>query len=97
MAAGRLPAPGTEYGPCEPTRGKNGIMLTCGHSDCSMTRVQAASACVRCGKPIGYEVRFYSLSNEDGLAHAVCVEEETDHDYAQRLIREHRGSTVGEE
>lgn len=64
MAAGRLPAPGTDLGPCaEP----------CQHVDCAETRRMAESACEDCGKPIGYDVRFYNTG--PGLIHASCLED----------------------
>lgn len=64
MAAGSLPAPGTEYGPCT---------KDCVHRDCMETRVQAATWCRDCGEPIGYNRAFYKDS--DGfLTHAECLE-----------------------
>jgi len=51
MGYGHLPSPGTKYGPCTGA---------CEHRDCALTRSQAASACPHCGKPIGYDVAFYS-------------------------------------
>lgn len=59
MAAGRLPAPGTQYGPCEGS---------CQHIDCAATRAQAASLCTICGTPIGYEVRFYDTRTRQKFA-----------------------------
>jgi hypothetical protein len=65
MAAGRLPVPGSEFGPCpEP----------CQHIDCAATREDAAQVCRICDKPIGYEVRFYQSAGQ--LVHAACLEEE---------------------
>lgn len=71
MAAGRLPAPGTEYGPCADA---------CAHRDCASTRKQAESACRFCDRPIGYEVRFYvdpEHEEQPGrrYVHARCLEE----------------------
>jgi hypothetical protein len=65
MAAGTLPKPGTHAGPC---------LGVCEHTDCAATRRDAESPCSICGKPIGYDRRFYH--DESGLVHAVCVEEE---------------------
>jgi hypothetical protein len=36
----------------------------------------AESLCIFCGKPIGYETRFYESS--DGFMHAQCEEERVD-------------------
>lgn len=63
MAAGRLPAPGTEYGPCaEP----------CQHRDCAESRRGAEYLCGYCSQPIGYDVRFYQY--DKALTHALCEE-----------------------
>ena len=69
MAAGTLPEPGTEYGPCaEP----------CKHTDCAATRRTAESACRYCGDPIGYERRYYLALGANAQTgpweHASCVE-----------------------
>lgn len=75
MAAGALPRPGTKYGPCD---------APCAHTDCASVRAQADSPCTYCGKPIGYETRFYDerspeqrqrYVNNVGYAHATCVED----------------------
>lgn len=69
MAAGILPTPGTEHGPCEGG---------CEHTDCARTREWAAIACAHCQEPIGYGIRFYRTDTRDGapvLAHATCEEE----------------------
>jgi hypothetical protein len=63
MAAGTLPRPGTEYGPCEDD---------CEHTDCEATKTQAANECPLCHIQIGYGIRFYQ--RDDGLVHARCVE-----------------------
>lgn len=74
MAACRLPAPGTELGPCE---------KQCTHRDCAATREDAGRRCDRCGKPIGYEIRYYDVSSRAAqagqrlLAHASCEEDDT--------------------
>lgn len=72
MAAGTLPAPGTEYGPCEPKNSGRGMQLTCGHVDCEATRRQAAAACRLCGAPIGYDRRYFVDDHEP--VHASCLE-----------------------
>lgn len=61
MAAGTLPAPGTEYGPCADT---------CEHSDCAQTREMAGTTCRLCPEAIGYETAFFR--EDEGLVHAVC-------------------------
>ena len=64
MAAGRLPFPGTEFGPC---------VEECKHLDCAETRRMATSVCHYCQTEIGYDKRFYL---EDGqFVHAACLEE----------------------
>jgi hypothetical protein len=73
MAAGVLPAPGEQYGPC--------VDEKCVHTDCAATRAMATGLCSICGEPIGYGVRFYSQSdNPDPQAcdHAACVESQLD-------------------
>lgn len=75
MAAGRLPAPGTEFGPCiVPTPDGKGSDA-CGHTDCAATRAEAATICRFCGKEIGYETRFYIESDTRQLVHADCLED----------------------
>jgi hypothetical protein len=74
MAAGRLPEPGTEFGPCE---------HDCEHKDCAETVAMAASICWRCERPIGFKRRFYRMqdgseagaSGESYLVHAGCEED----------------------
>ncbi len=67
MAAGTLPEPGTEYGPCaEP----------CKHTDCAATREMVTATCRFCLEPIGYDRRFYREGNGSGLVHASCLEDE---------------------
>ena len=67
MAAGTMPAPGTEYGPCEPV---------CKHLDCAATREYAESLCRFCGLRIGYETRYYAPY---GIPeHAKCAEEDAE-------------------
>lgn len=70
MAAATLPKPGTEYGPCA---------KECEHTDCAHTRRMAKSTCTICGKPIGYDTRFYRSKDGDPTDgpwdHARCVED----------------------
>jgi len=69
MAAGRLPTPGTEYGPCADT--------TCQHLDCKATRQLAERVCKYCLEPIGYERGFYILGgrNHEDAVHSACYED----------------------
>lgn len=64
MAAGRLSAPGTKYGPCE---------KECGHKDCAETRSMAQVVCHYCEEPIGYERGFYKSDGD--LVHSSCLED----------------------
>lgn len=64
MAAGILPAPGTEVGPC---------VKKCRHIDCQETRERAASRCLYCRKPVGFDVLVYQ--HGDYTVHARCHEE----------------------
>lgn len=66
MAAGTLPGPGTQAGPC---------VLECRHEDCAETRRMAAAPCAVCGKRIGYDTRFYQRGDSGELVHAECVEQ----------------------
>lgn len=68
MAAGMLPRPGTEVGPCEGD---------CEHVDCAETVAMASGRCSYCAKPIGYQVRFYRRPDVPMPAcdHAACVED----------------------
>lgn len=69
MAAGRLPAPGTPFGPCTDP---------CQHIDCAATRRDAASLCRICTREIGYETRFYAeYTSTRQLVHAACLEDTT--------------------
>ena len=71
MGWGTLPAPGTEYGPCE---------ADCQHRDCASGRTMLASKCRLCGEQIGPDRPFYrdddAPAPEGGwpyaLVHAVC-------------------------
>lgn len=66
MAAGVLPAPGTEYGPCDTPE--------CGHRDCEATRETAVSLCSWCDEPIGYDTRYYHGDSPGDYVHALCEE-----------------------
>ncbi len=67
MAAGILPSPGTELGPCKDA---------CEHRDCATTREMAGSVCHWCAKEIGYDVRFYQMdSASKKYVHASCEED----------------------
>lgn len=68
MAAGRLPAPGTDLGPC---------VGNCLHTDCAATRAQAHEICHFCRNQIGYETRFYVEATTRQLVHAACLEDTT--------------------
>lgn len=63
MAAGSLPAPGSEMGPC--------LDENCGHRDCKATREMAAQDCTICGGIIGYNARFFR-DNDGGEQHEKC-------------------------
>lgn len=68
MAAGTLPVPGSQYGPC---------LEVCEHRDCAQTRQMAATLCVDCSQPIGYDRAFYQRSDDwRFLVHAYCAEVE---------------------
>lgn len=67
MAAGMLPKPGSQHGPCvEP----------CKHTDCALTRQMAATPCGICGDAITYDRPFYDERDgaARGLVHAMCLE-----------------------
>jgi hypothetical protein len=74
MAAGVLSPPGTKVGPC---------LEPCKHRDCAETRRMAESACTICGKPIGYDTRFYR-DDTDSYVHAVCFERDEREKRSQR-------------
>ncbi len=69
MAAGRLPPPGSEYGPCEDQ--------TCKHIDCAETRRMAASVCRFCKQIVGYERGFY-CEQDGSFVHSSCLEDAID-------------------
>lgn len=64
MAAGIIARPGTKAGPCKGT---------CKHLDCAETRARAASKCLYCRMPVGYDTRVYQ--HGDYTVHALCHEE----------------------
>ncbi len=65
MASIFLSPPGTKYGPCE---GK------CAHTDCALTRKQAAEKCDWCNEAIGYDRNFYTVDGEP--VHADCYQKQ---------------------
>jgi len=71
MAAGHLPKPGTELGPC--------LDEACGHIDCAATRAMAAAVCHFCQTPIGYDRGFVhdpdsqETQNIKRLVHFDCL------------------------
>lgn len=69
MAASKIPAPGTEYGPCDPT-------ATCEHVDCEASVEQAGTICSACSWEIGYNTLYY-LDGDGEMVHARCLEEAT--------------------
>lgn len=83
MAAGRLPKPGTEFGPC-PIQTYGPHLGGCEHTDCALTRQMAATACPLCGEPIGYDTRYYA-SGQHGLVHASCAEDAAE--AAKKVVR----------
>jgi hypothetical protein len=52
--------PGTEDGPC----------VRCAHAACVEQRALVASACLICGKAIGYSTPF--IVSESGVTHSCC-------------------------
>ena len=49
-----LARPGEPYGPCNTDE--------CPHPRCRKSRWAAATACVRCGRPLGYRVHYTARS-----------------------------------
>ncbi len=68
MAAAYLPAPGTEFGPCEEE---------CEHTDCAAVRRNATAPCTICTEPIGYETGHFltdnRLSSGRTYSHSRCA------------------------
>ena len=74
MAAGRLPKPGSKYGPC---------VRACKHIDCRETRNTAATACRFCDRPIGYDTAYIRARLSSSLAHEACMYEALDRNDAR--------------
>lgn len=77
-----IPKPGSKLGPCK---------KACSHRDCDESRFIATFCMCRfCGKPIGYETRFYRDPQADAPAtpsdrrwvHADCFEDASDRELA---------------
>lgn len=79
MAYLSIGKPGTEYGPC---KGK------CKHTDCEMSRRDAAKKCRICAEAIGYD-RNYCIEDKDNYVHFGCLLEEIDRQKEQ--IEKRRG------
>ena len=69
MAASNIPAPGTEFGPCEGE---------CKHIDCAVSRKMAAMTCRICGEPIGYERGYFveQATVPPIAVHSACLSDE---------------------
>lgn len=91
MAAGTLPKPGSEYGPC--------VDENCGHRDCDSTRKMLDAKCKYCHEAIGCERRFYILPTEQTgqveLVHASCHEDAIETENQARTIL-NTGAAIGE-
>ncbi len=74
MAAGRMPTPGTQHGPCSET---------CKHKDCAELKNLAQAPCRFCQKAIGWGGRFYRSQFSGDVAHATCLEEAIDRNDAR--------------
>ena len=77
LAAGSIPQPGTKLGPCAHTDHYGHL---CIHMDCREMRETADAECVYCGKPIGYDTRYYRETEDSvrplvNYSHARCAEE----------------------
>lgn len=59
-----IPAPGKIGGPCEEV---------CGHPACQEMFQTAGTPCLRCGRPISFEIEFEELSFRQ-YQHVVCPE-----------------------
>ena len=81
-----IPKPGAKYGPC---------VAQCKHEDCAWQRKTAAAKCGICGKPIGYDTRYYANdeymvpgvvpeSANSRWVHAICMEDKVDAEQAAR-------------
>lgn len=97
MAAGTIPKPGSELGPCDGA-------ARCGHGDCAANVRDAQAYCGLCGHQIGYETRFYQSRKPDEritplidaagaeywLHHADCAERDAERDRKQDERRARR-------
>lgn len=86
MAAGILPAPGTDNGPC---------VTPCMHTGCATTITMAEVMCPYCSEPIGYGRRFYCEGDDKvmDLAHASCLEDDCERVRREQAdARDRRGS-----
>lgn len=83
MAAGVIPDPGTEHGPCGPRE------ADCSHRDCAAMRRGAACVCPACEKAIGYDRRYYANGGpkDDQPEHAVCLEDRIDREQKARWAK----------
>jgi hypothetical protein len=63
MGAPKLPAIGTDGGPC--------LDENCNHIECNIIRRMATRKCVYSGNAIGCEITFYGLCDHQ-YAHAEC-------------------------
>lgn len=71
MAAESLPTPGTKHGPCA---------NACAHRDCAATRQLAATKCIYCRRPIGFDKPFYDIADEGmGVKVYAHADEHEDH------------------
>jgi hypothetical protein len=77
MAAGRLPLPGSKFGPC---------LDGCDHIDCNHTRTMAETICSYCEQAIGYDRGFYML-DEKKIVHSSCHEDAIE---KERLSKEEK-------
>jgi hypothetical protein len=61
-----LARPGEPYGPCNTDE--------CPHPRCRKSRRAAATACARCGRPIGYGVDYTARSEgrREVIEHVAC-------------------------
>lgn len=88
MAAAKIPAPGTQYGPC---------VDECKHLDCKASREQAAALCGLCKKPIGYETYWFVLrarvpavGEAEMPAHEACFHDATNQPPTSRSAKVRR-------
>ncbi len=74
MAAGRLAAPGTEFGPC---------VDKCEHRDCAATVRTANAICHHCDEPIGWDSGFFA-EDDGSYVHELCELEAIERERAER-------------